>query len=175
MLSPLGDAAAQAARWQRAYETGNKALDLARQLAAGATLESIAAGIVIDLVMDKATGAFGDKALTKIGTIMKRMKPYMKNAGKKITTKSGYEVEYDRLGFPKFDQWVKARVTIKMTGNRNVDIKLAEAAYKKPTPPGYTWHHSQDLTTMELVPFELNDEAKHMGGHAIMRILLGDD
>jgi len=30
--------------------------------------------------------------------------------------------------------------------------------------PGYTWHHHQDRTTMQLIPTELHDAFRHSGG-----------
>src|SRR5205807_630983 len=69
-----------------------------------------------------------------------------------------------RNGYPVFDPWVKIERRIKLTANRERDFKLAnEAAGFDKTPDHYTWHHSEDLGLMQLVPTEIHDPVYHWG------------
>ncbi|MDH5641622.1 MAG: HNH endonuclease, partial [Nitrospira sp.] len=71
----------------------------------------------------------------------------------------------------------KYSVEIKLTGRQDPDILLAnKAAGFRPakTPDGFTWHHHQDGTTMQLVPKDLHLNVKHTGGRAHYRHVTGD-
>lgn len=74
-------------------------------------------------------------------------------------------IPFDKNGFPDFSSVSKAEVKIKQTGTRAGDFKAAnEAAGYKKTPEGYTWHHHQDGTTMQLVPRDIHAKTGHTGG-----------
>src|SRR6266498_1469718 len=76
-------------------------------------------------------------------------------------------VSFDAKGFPDFKAAgvVKAEVRINPTGTRAGDFSAAnKAAGFKKTPKGYTWHHHQDGTTMQLVPRKIHAQTGHDGG-----------
>jgi hypothetical protein len=78
-----------------------------------------------------------------------------------------------RNGYPVFDPWVKTQVRIKLTGNRTRDFRLAnEEAGLDKTPDDYTWHHSEDLGLMQLVPTAIHDPVYHWGGVAVHKRLM---
>ena len=61
-----------------------------------------------------------------------------------------------------------------LTGNCSTDFKLAnKMAGFKETPAGFTWHHKEDMMTMELVPQDLHSVAfggvAHNGGESLLR------
>ena len=57
-----------------------------------------------------------------------------------------------------------------LTGDIKIDSKLANEAMGYPsTPKGYTWHHVEDGKTMQLVPQEIHQAARHTGGAAVIR------
>jgi hypothetical protein len=75
-------------------------------------------------------------------------------------------------GFPKFDDFSKGEIRIPQTGNSGHDLDLADELFKKDNPgwerpEGYTWHHKEDGTTMQLVPSAVNNNAGHAGGQAL--------
>lgn len=86
-------------------------------------------------------------------------------------TKDGVSVTYGKEGFPDFSQHSVADVKIDpMTGVGNGDFKLAnEAAGLPSTPDGFTWHHVEDGTTMQLVPTDVHGSFPHTGGASIAR------
>ncbi|MGK3970047.1 HNH endonuclease [Sorangium sp. So ce118] len=50
------------------------------------------------------------------------------------------------------------------------DFRAAsQAAGLSRTPEGYTWHHHQDGTTMQLVPSDIHRMTGHTGGFALGR------
>ena len=56
-------------------------------------------------------------------------------------------------------------VKITRTGSRAGDNRAAnEAAGFSKTPEGFTWHHHQDGTTMQLVPKDIHAQTGHTGG-----------
>lgn len=70
-----------------------------------------------------------------------------------------------RVGDAKAGGVVKAEVNITQTGTRAGDVAAAnKAAGYTRTPEGYTWHHHQDGTTMQLVPREVHALTGHTGG-----------
>jgi hypothetical protein len=80
-------------------------------------------------------------------------------------------VKYDAQGFPDFSPYAIKTVKLeKFTpGNYRADYKQAAAEVRKTDPnfikpDGYTWHHHQDGTKMELIPEDLHDAFKHTGG-----------
>ncbi|HQU46029.1 MAG TPA: HNH endonuclease [Pirellulales bacterium] len=77
-------------------------------------------------------------------------------------------VPFDAQGFPDFSSVSKKTVKIKQTGSRTADFAEAnKAAGLKSTPEGYTWHHHQDGTTMQLVPRDVHRATGHTGGFAL--------
>jgi hypothetical protein len=82
-------------------------------------------------------------------------------------------VRYTRAGFPVFTPYAKERVVVDgLTGNMANDNKLANraAGINGVDPPdGYTWHHLEDGKTMELVPTDLHNAAKHTGARPVLR------
>lgn len=74
-------------------------------------------------------------------------------------------VKFTSDGFPDFSPYAIKTVKPKGLTGKDSDFTLAnKAAGFKETPAGYTWHHHQDLKTMQLVPFDLHYTVKHTGG-----------
>lgn len=82
-------------------------------------------------------------------------------------------------GFPDFAPFMThpsgvQSVTINMTGTNRIDFRLANIAAGHPEwgnrpPAGWTWHHNEDGSTMELVPSSINNMFHHMGGASLAR------
>ena len=82
-------------------------------------------------------------------------------------------------GFPDFTPFTNhpsgvKSVTITMTGTNRVDFRLANIAAGHPEwgnrpPSGWTWHHKEDGSTMELVPSSINNIFNHLGGASLIR------
>jgi hypothetical protein len=79
-------------------------------------------------------------------------------------------VPFDADGFPDFSDFATAEVKIELTGNRYLDDKAANQSlgFRK-TPEGYTWHHHQDGTTMQLVPKDIHSKTGHTGGFSLWK------
>jgi hypothetical protein len=75
-------------------------------------------------------------------------------------------VRFTRAGYPVFTPEAVKRVHVDgMTGDYTHDANLAnQAAKQASTPAGYVWHHVEDGRTMELVPRDLHQAARHSGG-----------
>jgi hypothetical protein len=72
-------------------------------------------------------------------------------------------------GYPDFSPYATHKVEITMTGNDAADFATANKAARLPeTPEGFTWHHSEDGKTMQLVPSALNNNVPHSGGASIV-------
>ena len=76
-----------------------------------------------------------------------------------------------RNGFPDLSPHATQRVDIPMRGNHSTDFTQADQAVRDQLgdpnwrrPEGYTWHHNQNGTTMELVPQSIHSTSK--GGYA---------
>jgi|GEM_PF-2757726 len=83
-------------------------------------------------------------------------------------------VRFTEDGFPDFSPYAEAEVKIKMKGNTHSDFRAANKAIGRSgrmAPNGFTWHHHEDRTTMQLVPSYLHDDPRHTGGEAIIRHL----
>jgi hypothetical protein len=80
-------------------------------------------------------------------------------------------VRYTRAGYPIFTDEAIKRVHVDgLNGERGHDADLANAKAGLPeTPDNYVWHHVEDGRTMELVPRDLHDAAKHTGGAAAIQ------
>jgi len=82
-------------------------------------------------------------------------------------------------GFPDFSPFMThpssvRSVTIEMTGTNRIDFRRANEAAGHPEwgnrpPPGWTWHHKQNGTEMELIPSTINSTFSHIGGAALVR------
>jgi RHS repeat-associated protein len=74
-------------------------------------------------------------------------------------------IPFNNRGFPDFSGVATAEVKITQTGTRAGDYRAAnDAAGLKGTPDGFTWHHHEDGTTMQLVPTEIHAKTGHTGG-----------
>ena len=79
-------------------------------------------------------------------------------------------VPFTKQGFPDFSKYVVKQVDIKLTGSRTKDFALANKKFGfKETPKGYTWHHHENATTLQLIPKKIHDAVKHTGGQAIFK------
>jgi hypothetical protein len=77
-------------------------------------------------------------------------------------------IPFDKDSFPDFSSVITHEVKINLTGNRNLDFRAANAAADlNSTPKGYTWHHHQDRTTMQLVPEGIHAKTGHTGGFSL--------
>jgi Domain of unknown function (DUF4150)/DNase/tRNase domain of colicin-like bacteriocin len=83
-------------------------------------------------------------------------------------------------GYPDFSPYKydgdlgESEVKIDMTGNNNADFKQAnqQAGFgpgANDHPDGYTWHHNEDGTTMQLIQSDVHDAAPHTGGASVAR------
>ena len=76
-------------------------------------------------------------------------------------------------GFPDFSAHLYTgsgpnSVKISFTGSRRLDeLEANKAAGFAKTPEGYTWHHKEDMTTMELVESKAHRMTGHSGGVAV--------
>ena len=71
-------------------------------------------------------------------------------------------------GFPDFSSVSTHTVKIELTGNRALDDAAANrVAGLDAKPRGFTWHHHQDGTTMQLVPTDIHRKTGHTGGFAL--------
>ncbi len=94
-------------------------------------------------------------------------------------------IPFDADGYPIFDDYAKYTVKFDypslegradgtcLVGNCTSDFDLANKAAGLPeTPPGMTWHHHQDMQTMQLVPQDLHSPgfggAAHAGGESLL-------
>lgn len=94
-------------------------------------------------------------------------------------------VPFDSNGYPIFDQYATKTVKFDfpslegktagtcLTGNCTTDFRLAnQAAGLSSTPAGYTWHHCQDMMTMQLVPQDVHSVVfggvAHAGGESAL-------
>jgi hypothetical protein len=73
-------------------------------------------------------------------------------------------------GFPDFSQQAVKEVKLNNLSGTDKDFGLAnKAAGYESTPKGYTWHHVQDGTTMQLVPTSIHQQTAHTGGSAWLK------
>ncbi|WP_175282092.1 HNH endonuclease [Candidatus Odyssella thessalonicensis] len=94
----------------------------------------------------------------------------LEKLSKKLRQKYPHSVPFTGTGHPDFSRYAIKKVDIKMTGKREADNKLAnQAAGFSETPSGYTWHHHENGTTMQLVPRDLHNAIGHTGGVAIIK------
>lgn len=96
-------------------------------------------------------------------------------------------VVYGKEGYPDFEPHSatlpngKKSVEIEYTGSRSKDFRRADkmAGFTKdnPRPDGYTWHHHEDMKTMQLVPSNIQNASQggfaHSGGVEVWQNLTG--
>ena len=80
-------------------------------------------------------------------------------------------VKFNEKGFPDFSPYAIEEVKLDgLTGRYRTDAKLAnEKAGLAKTPKGYVWHHVEDGKTMQLIPRDIHQAARHTGGAAVLR------
>ena len=68
-----------------------------------------------------------------------------------------------------------------LNGDRPPDDSMAQARYREMIdepkwrePEGYTWHHSERVGIMQLVPTAIHDAFKHTGAIPLWRVLTGE-
>lgn len=90
-------------------------------------------------------------------------------------------LRFTDTGFPDFEPFAKTLpngkkyVEIQYMGSHARDFAAANAkAGYKNMPRGYTWHHSEELGRMYLVPADLHETVKHTGGVATYKHVTGD-
>jgi DNase/tRNase domain of colicin-like bacteriocin len=120
---------------------------------------------------------------------------WLSNKPEVIAVTKGNPVPY-KNGFPVFDKWINKVNGVKgeikllnMKGNHDTDFKNADKLFAKKigwfkkdgvTPDGkrveqlrdtqnLTWHHHEDMTTMQLVPADLNNKVPHTGGASFVK------
>ncbi len=93
------------------------------------------------------------------------------NLSPELQAKYPNSVEFTSQGFPNFSPYAQAEVQVTgLTGVRRTDEALAnEAVGLSDTPEGFTWHHVEDTTTMQLVPSDIHGAVRHTGGSAIIK------
>ncbi|WAK03796.1 HNH endonuclease [Methylobacter sp. YRD-M1] len=92
-------------------------------------------------------------------------------------------------GYPDFSEYIyktegvngksipgEVEIQLSKTGVREEDFKLADKAMaeklgtdKFKRPKGWTWHHTEDGTTMQLVPSNLHNNVPHSGGVSLAK------
>ncbi len=123
-----------------------------------------------DLILEARGRTNGDYAnkkfpMAEYAEKMKAKYPDKAEIFDEIVKKYPNGVKFNAEGFPEFSPYSIKTVKINMKGNRTSDFTEANrAAGLKTTPKGYTWHHHQDRTKMELVPRDLHDFIRHDGG-----------
>jgi len=85
-------------------------------------------------------------------------------------------VPFTKDGYPDFGNYLykgskgKAEVQLEKFTNHKDDRIIADrlAGFKE-TPDGYTWHHKEDGTTMQLVQRSIHKKTGHTGGNTIYK------
>jgi hypothetical protein len=169
---------------QRKYFKGY--LDAAKQAKAEARAALRKAPKSAEAQRSFATAEMAEEAAT-VSPVAGRLPQNHEFAGKQFPAEqlpSAYRkqgLRFTDAGFPDFEPYAmtlpsgKKYVEIRYTGSRSGDFAAANAkvGYTR-TPPGYTWHHSEELGRMQLVPKALHDRVKHTGGVATYKHVTGD-
>jgi hypothetical protein len=83
-------------------------------------------------------------------------------------------IPFNEHGFPDFSSVAVKTVKIQFTGSNRKDFDAANLAVGlDETPAGYTWHHVEDGTTMQLVPTDTHAQTGHTGGMSLWKYLFG--
>ena len=85
------------------------------------------------------------------------------------------DVPWKENGFPDFRDFLydgadgENTVEIEYTGSRAKDFAAANkaAGFTDGTPEGYTWHHVEDMKTMQLVETGIHRSVGHTGGFGL--------
>ncbi len=89
----------------------------------------------------------------------------------KIREKYPSSVNFKDNGYPDFSPYSIA--TIEVEGMNGVYVHDSQLANKfanlSETPPGYTWHHVENGTTMQLVPSDIHINVRHSGGASVIK------
>jgi hypothetical protein len=91
-------------------------------------------------------------------------------------------VRFTKDGYPDFSPYsvTGGNVKIDMAGNYTTDFTEATKLARKNGVPEdilskigseYTWHHSEDMRTMQLVPRDIHRAVRHDGGISRMKVL----
>jgi hypothetical protein len=156
----------------------------------GAAWKAAAAGV----------GAAGSRVLRRLGDVLDELPPRFpdpidnpniteiptRGGARTFEHASGWQVRYNRRGFPDFRPYRytgtggKHTVRIQLTGSRGQDFK---AANKKAgfgdsadaTPAGYTWHHHEDMGKMILVQSPVHRGFAHNGGVSVWQRVYGQE
>ena len=90
---------------------------------------------------------------------------------KKVTDVYPNSVNFKDNGYPDFSPYSIATIEVEgMNGVYAHDSQLANKLANLPeTPPGYTWHHVENGTTMQLVPSIIHNNIRHSGGASVIK------
>jgi hypothetical protein len=95
----------------------------------------------------------------------------MSKLSPELQRKYPHGVPFTAAGHPDFSRYSIRKVQIKMSGNNEIDKKLADRVAgfigSNKRPEGYMWHHHEDGKTMLLVPKDLHEVVRHTGGIAV--------
>lgn len=87
-----------------------------------------------------------------------------------LHNKYPHGVPFTGSGHPDFARYAVKKVEIKVTGDHQIDLALAnKASGLKSTPKDLTWHHHEDGKSMQLVPKDLHNTIRHTGGVAVVK------
>jgi hypothetical protein len=169
---------------QRKYFKGY--LDAAKQAKAQAKAALGKAPGSVDAQQSLQTAELAEEAAT-VSPVAGRLPRNHELAGKQLPAEKlppAYRkqgLRFTDTGFPDFEPHAltlpngKKYVEIQYTGNHRRDFAAANAkAGYAGIPVGHTWHHSEELGRMYLVPLDLHREVKHTGGVATYRHVTGD-
>ncbi len=94
-----------------------------------------------------------------------------------LTEKYGIKsIRFNAKGFPVWPKRgpkgpivIQAECTIKYTGSRDADFTAADEKVRETNPDweqpeDYTWHHHEDMKTMQCIPTDLHEAVRHSGG-----------
>jgi hypothetical protein len=144
------------------------------------------------LVHNTAPGKCVTKTVKSLKTATGKTISNSKHRGKlnPRAKKLGYNVPVKKNGYPDFSKYLykplkgqKNSAVIEMTGKYGDDFAAAnKRAGLSKTPTGYTWHHTEQVKTMNgktynklvLVETGAHDAARHLGGAQIYRGMKGN-
>jgi hypothetical protein len=169
---------------QRKYFKGY--LDAAKQAKARAKAALAKAPKSADAQQSLQTAELAEEAAT-VSPVAGRLPQNHEFAGKQLPAEqlpAAYRkqgLRFTETGFPDFEPHAltlpngKKYVQIRYTGSHRDDYVAANAkAGYVGTPAGYTWHHSEELGRMYLVPLDLHKRVKHTGGVATYKHVTGE-